>query len=192
MSKIHGTSISNGSELEKIIEGKVENIPDLDDFLRKEIMPDGVLLATKKQIKECGSFDKSGVEPDFLIFKRRNGEQQKCYVIELKDGHAFDTKKAAKEIENLHTFISNNGSKIQYRFIGYIVSFNKDNKEEIVDGFKHKITMDEAMTGREFCELLEIDYDEIVETRKSDQEDNLKYFAEEIMEIPEIAKLLKW
>ncbi|MCY4209017.1 MAG: hypothetical protein OXD29_13875 [Roseovarius sp.] len=42
------------------------------------------------------------------------------------------------------------------------------------------------MTGREFCELLEIDYNEIVEMRKSDQNDNMNYFMEELTKIKEI------
>lgn len=68
----------------------------------------------------------------------------------------------------------------------HIVCFNKENTEEIVEGFKRKITTDEAMTGREFCELLEIDYNEIVEMRKSDQNDNMNYFMEELTKIKEI------
>ena len=42
------------------------------------------------------------------------------------------------------------------------------------------------MTGREFCELLEINYDEIVKTRQSDQKDNMKYFLEELSHIEEV------
>lgn len=93
-SKVHGTTISNGIELEKIIKSMVQNVPDLDEFLRLDIMPDGVFLATKKQIKKCQTLDSNNQEPDFLIFKRRDDEQR-CHVIELKAGHAFDTKRLA-------------------------------------------------------------------------------------------------
>ncbi|MCY4207007.1 MAG: hypothetical protein OXD29_03525 [Roseovarius sp.] len=115
ISKVQGAVISSGTELEKIIKGKVRNIPKLDEFLKYEIMPDGVFLADRKQIKKSNSFIGSGIEPDFIIFKRRKGEQR-CYVIEIKDGHAFDTKKAEKERENLHKFTSKNAPKIQYVF----------------------------------------------------------------------------
>ena len=43
------------------------------------------------------------------------------------------------------------------------------------------------MTGREFCELLEIDYDEIVERRKADQESNLRCFVRELARIDRVA-----
>lgn len=185
ISKIQGTVISSGSELEKMIQERVQNIKDLDKFLEMELMQEGVYLATKKQVKNSTSFDCNGIEPDFLIFKRRKNKQ-KCYVIELKDGHAFDTKKAEKERDNLHRFTTANAPKIQYVFAIHIVSFNKDNRNEIVEGFKNKITIEEAMTGREFCELLEINYDEIVKTRQSDQKDNMKYFLEELSHIEEV------
>ena len=47
------------------------------------------------------------------------------------------------------------------------------------------------MTGQEFCDLLEIDYDEIVEVRKPDAEDNILYFLEELLRIPETKSLIE-
>jgi len=47
--------ISSGSELEKIIAASVPNIPELDAFLEREIMPEGVLLARKRQIKQSAT-----------------------------------------------------------------------------------------------------------------------------------------
>ena len=41
------------------------------------------------------------------------------------------------------------------------------------------------MTGREFCEPLEIDCNEIVEMQKSDQNDNMNYFMEKLTKIKE-------
>ena len=190
ISKVQGTVISSGSELERMIQKRVQNISDLDEFLKMEIMQEGVVLATKKQVKKCTSFTGTGIEPDFLIFKRRENKQ-KCYVIELKDGHVFDTKKAEKERENLHKFTASNASQIQYVFAIHVVSFNKDNRNEIVEGFKNKITIEEAMTGREFCKLLEIDYDEIVKTRQSDQKDNMRYFLEELSHIDDVANFFR-
>ncbi len=51
MSKVQGTVISAGSELEKLIAERVETIDDLDTFLCKDIMPNGVLLAEKKRLR---------------------------------------------------------------------------------------------------------------------------------------------
>ena len=51
MSKVQGTVISAGTELEKLITERVKTIDDLNAFLRKDIMPDGVLLAKKKRLR---------------------------------------------------------------------------------------------------------------------------------------------
>ncbi len=95
ITKIQSTVISAGTELEKIIHQEIKNIDSvggLESFLEYDVMPVGIFLATKKQIKKYNRFDSSGLEPDFLIFKRVNTSQF-CYIIELKDGHIFDTKK---------------------------------------------------------------------------------------------------
>ena len=54
----------------------------------------------------------------------------------------------------------------------------------IVKGFKGTFTIDNVMTGRELCNLLGIDYDAIIETRKQDAEDNVAYFTDELVKIP--------
>ena len=190
MSKVHGTSISAGSELERLITERIETIDDLDAFLRKDIMPDGVLLAKKKEIKKCTELDSQGSEPDFMIFKRRSGHQR-CHIVELKDGHIFDTKKVDGEREALHGFAKRNAGRLPYRVSTHFCAFNQDDAEVIWKGFKQKIDIKEAMTGREFCDLLEIDYDEIVEVRKSDAEDNILYFLEELLGIPEMKSLIE-
>ena len=43
---------------------------------------------------------------------------------------------------------------------------------------KSKITLEDAITRREFCQLLEVNYDTIIEERKSDQLPNLTYWDE--------------
>lgn len=190
MSKVQGTVISAGSELERLITERVETIDDLDAFLSKDIMPNGVLLAKKKAIKKCTGLDSQRSEPDFMIFKRRAGHQR-CHIIELKDGHVFDTKKADSEREALHGFAKRNAGRLPYRVSTHFCAFNQDDVEVIWKGFKQRIDIGEAMTGREFCDLLEINYDEIVEVRKPDAEDNIRYFAEELLRIPETKSLIE-
>ena len=190
MSKVQGTVISAGTELERLITERVKTIEDLDTFLRKDIMPDGVLLAKKKEIKKCTELDSQGSEPDFMIFKRRSGHQR-CHIVELKDGHIFDTKKADSEREALHGFAKRNAGRLPYRVSTHFCAFNQDDTEVIWKGFKQRIDIKEAMTGREFCDLLEIDYDEIIEIRKRDAEDNIRYFLEELLRIPETKDLIE-
>ena len=157
-SKVQSAVISSGSELEAMIAASVQNLPDLDAFLEQEIMPEGVLLARKRQIKQSNTLDFAGSEPDFMVFKRRGGVQA-CHIVELKDGHVFDTKKASAERQAMHGFIERNAQYIQYRFRAHFCAFNQDDRQAIWDGFKRRIALDEAMTGREFCELLEINYE---------------------------------
>lgn len=44
------------------------------------------------------------------------------------------------------------------------------------------------MTGREFCELLQIDYDSILALRAADREANYSEFLEQLLEIPSVRK----
>ena len=43
-----------------------------------------------------------------------------------------------------------------------------------------------AMTGKEFCDLVGLDFDKIVQERRKDQQQNLDYFISELKKIPEI------
>lgn len=189
-SKIHSAVISSGSELEARIAESVQNIPDLDAFLEQEIMPEGVLLARKRQIKRSATLDFAGSEPDFMVFKRRDGVQT-CHIVELKDGHVFDTKKASAERQAMHGFIERNAQHIQYRFQAHFCAFNQDDRQAIWDGFKRRIAFEEVMTGREFCDLLEIDYDSIVEARRADGSDNAEFFLSELAKSEPIRQRLR-
>ena len=179
VSKIHSASIRNGNELERMIAERVEHVPDLDEFLTAEIMPEGVLLATKKAIKTSATIDFGGAEPDFMVFKRRGG--QRCHIIELKIGHVFDTKKAAGERDSMHRFIARAARDIPYVVTSHFCAFFQNDHDAIMNGFKHKIAREEAMTGREFCDLLEIDYDEIARVFDEDAEDNLQYVLQQFV-----------
>ena len=189
MSKVQSAVISSGNELEKMIQERVEAIEDLDDFLSKDVMPEGVFLATKQEIKRCSHLYINDKNPDFIIFKRQ-GIDQHCHIVELKDGHVFDTKKVLGEVETLHRFVERNASTLRHSISTHFCAFNQEDRQAVWDGFKRGIAFEEAMTGREFCELLEIDYDEIVSERLQDTEDNTLYFVQELLRIPEIKSLI--
>lgn len=187
-SMVAGLVSMNGNELEKLIPSFAKHllIDDLDEFLQDQIMDIGVRLVEKKVIKASNSLEGHGIEPDFIVFKRE-GSSQFCYIIELKDGHVFDTKSSAKESQNLRTFLSKNADALHY-YNSYckIVGFNAQTHEEIVIGFKQKIALDQAMTGSEFCELLGINYDLIRDVRAQDREHNLDSIVDELLLIDEI------
>ena len=192
ISRIHATSIRAGSELEHIIEREAEanqtRIPDLDRFLANGV--DGVFIADKRTIRAARRIDFPGAEPDYLIFVRR-GNRRLCYVVELKDGDQFDTKKSSGEVDSLTRFSTTVGSTLSYETAIRVCSFNQDDKEAIVTGFKRTIDESLVWTGREFCDLLGFDYDAIVEERRADATANRRFLAQQLLNIPAMRDLLR-
>ena len=96
----------------------------------------------------------------------------------------FDTKKAAGERESMHRFVNVIAPVVRFTITVHFCSFNQDDRQAIVNGFKRKITLEEAMTGREFCTLLGIDYDEILQIRQEHQVVNFRDFIRELLTMP--------
>lgn len=193
LSRVQSLIIKNGYELERMVVdyGReqgiiVENAKALDDLLSPQIIPEGLYLAEKKVIKKSTVIEGNKIEPDFLLFNR-SADKQECYVIELKDGHEFDTKSSIKEAQNLADFSETNKERLHYWVIHQkIVGFNAETKGDIIEGFKRKINEDVAMTGAEFCALLGLDYLAIQEQRASDRVANMDEFIDQLRDIDEI------
>ncbi|MDE2776319.1 MAG: hypothetical protein OXI77_10295 [Chloroflexota bacterium] len=188
LSRVQSLIIKNGNELEKLVTDLMSDklIHDVDEFLSAQIMDIGVRVATKKALKKCSSLKGDGIEPDFIVFDRKRHSQD-CYVVELKDGHEFDTKSSEKEQQNLVDFLAANDTTLQfYNCHGKICGFNANTREEIQIGFKRKISIEEAMTGREFCELVAIDYDQIISHRSADRVANYDSFLSDLLDIPSV------
>lgn len=190
ISRVQSAVISSGSELERLIRERTNHIDDIDQFITADIMPEGVFVANKRDIRKSKSFSFSGAEPDFVVFKRRD-KKQKCYIVELKDGDTFDTKKASGERASMHAFVSKNAQNLPFIVSIHFCCFNQNDRNEIVKGFKNKINAEEAMTGEDFCELLELDYNEIVKEREAGVKDNLPYFLSELIKIDVVRDWLK-
>jgi hypothetical protein len=200
ISKLHATVITNGTELEKIILQRVNNVmteEKFDNFLNGELDM-GNYVITKKLFKsKIQDALNTNYQPDFMIIIVN---ENKIYIIELKDGDAFDTKKAAGELSTLldvknsmETFLGRKFKKSNLKKYDVEIkfcSFNQLNKQKIVEGLKNRIDLNMAMNGQELCQLMGIDYNEIVELRKQEQDENLKYFIEKIQEIPEVKNML--
>ena len=190
MAKVQSTVISNGNELEKIILSKTNNVTDLNDFIENVTIgnvSNGTYVCTKRILKKS-KYKLDGNEPDLLIFIVQ--QRRVCKIIELKDGDSFDTKKAAGEHEHLENFSLFFGAKIPFVVDYYICCFNQLDKQSIVAGFKNQFSIEHVMPGKELCEILDISYEEIIEERKKDAEDNIIYFYEELISIPIIKKLI--
>ena len=192
ISRVHAASISSGHELESLILEKsnlflVQTVEEMESILLNGEKFDKKTYLIPKKIVKKSKF-KSKHEPDYLILKK---ETKTLYITELKDGDAFDTKKSAGEVESLRRFQNDISENIPYKTLILVCCFNQTDKEKIIQGFKSKIKPDEAFTGKEFCELIGIDYQAIIKKRKEqDQKENLKFFCEELLKIEECRKII--
>jgi hypothetical protein len=188
ISRIQAAVISCGSELEQLIWDRVVQIDDLDWFLKTTLHSeeDRVFVARKQQIKSCKTIQ-SQYEPDFLAFHPLT---RNCYIMEVKDGDQFDTKKAAGERQMLEKFRTDISHSVPYITHIYLCSFNSPTREEIYRGLKRKFQRAELITGRELCDLFRIEYDSIVKHREKDQQANLEYIVHELLAIDAIRDVL--
>jgi hypothetical protein len=99
-------------------------------------------------------------------------------------------RKAAGERESLHRFMIAISPHIQFSVSIHFCCFHRENRAQIVEGFKKKITENEAMTGPEFCGLLGIDYDEMIARRREHQQKNFDCFIDTLLEIPAVLEAL--
>lgn len=191
ISQIHATSISAGTELERLISEKHTNLMTEDlfsDFIGHKLS-NGVYLVPKKVIKSVlHQALNTSTEPDFIVIVVVD---KKAYITELKDGDTFDTKKAAGEVLTCRNFAQLFKqylikSRLHYDVLIRICCFNQDSREAIVKGFKNEIKITEAWTGRDFCREIGISYENIIQQRKVHQEENLSYFIERMLDIDDV------
>lgn len=191
LSAVHATVISSGNNLQTIIENHCQNLTNIDfeSFVSGSLY-NGKYLFTSHLIKtklkkhiECVH------EPDFVFVVIYD---KNCYIIELKDGDTFDTKKSAGEVKHMREFAECFSAKFtDYNvFIRYCM-FNQDNKKMIVDGLKKNITTEEAMTGKELCDLLGISYTNILQQRKKFAPNNIDFFVRELLKINAINEKIR-
>lgn len=189
ISRIHATSISAGSFLENYLASIGPLLPKEEiPRIFNNTLPDGVFLVSKKTIKICITHYvnlSKAIEPDYLIVDSLN---KKCLVIELKDGDNFDTKKAQGEVSSLVTYSNALSNKLPYPWTSEIkvCMFNQVDKLKIVNGFKSRITIGQAMSGDEFCQILNLDKSKVDEARKQACEKNFNFTISELLKIPEV------
>jgi hypothetical protein len=190
LSRVQSAVIASGSELERFVIESTRTLDDVDKFLDMDLIPEGIFVAPKKVLRKSKLINYADVEPDFVVFERK-GKRHHCYLVELKDGDTFDTKKAAGERESLHRFMIAISPYIQFSTSIHFCCFHRETRAQIVEGFKRKISANEAMTGREFCELLDIDYDAIITRRMEHQQRNFDCFINTLLEIPAVLRALE-
>ena len=189
--RVQSTCIANGTELEKILLKEAASCATvidrgevLDDFIAEcnaSKAQDGAYLATKSAVK-ASKLNVRDHEPDFIVFVV-SPTKRHCYIIEMKDGYEFDTKKAPGELDSLMKCQYAIAPLIPFSASIHMCSFNQLDKGLIVSGFKNVFSPDQVMTGEEFCEILGISYKGVLATRQEDTDDNLAYFLDELMGI---------
>ena len=189
--KAQSTVITNGTELEKIISDQSQLMTNLDDFIKNvklNKINQGSYLCTKRVVKNSRyKMDKH--EPDFMVFTVN--DDKICNLIELKDGDSFDTKKSTAEFENLKQFMEHLVPQIPFMVKFFICCFNQDDKDKIIEGFKHRFTKEQILTGREICDLLKINYNYILKLREQDATDNFDYVINELSKIREMHECIQ-
>jgi hypothetical protein len=183
-SRLQSAIIRAGLELEGILEQEIpsEIVTTLPALTTSTHDLPAVQVVFKPARTDPDSAGKK-IEADLLVIDNQNRVMN---LVEVKEGHVFDTKKADGELASLKSITSWLAQEFPYRATYYLCAFNQEDKQEIVNGAKRRFTVDHVLTGRELCEMVGIDYDAICESRKRDQLENRTYFLTELLRIPEI------
>lgn len=180
ISAIQGTIIALGDSLEKIIpEIAITIDDDMVDAFMKKTLPPGIYVIPKSVMRKSKYF-MFDEQPDLLLV---NVDKNTCKVMEIKLGKNFDTKKVDGELASLKSYAETLERGTTYRIsIGFCAWYAKD-KKAIVKGFKGKITEKEAFTGKDFCEMAHINFEDVEKAIISHEEENRKVFFKRVFEI---------
>jgi len=185
LSRVHATLIRNGNELEELIKTRC---PFHRSGLQQRVMHTGQLLAFDEAIEvyfgeQINLGQGRPISSDAVIL---NHTDRTAVVVEIKDGDAFDTKKAQGEHDSMSRIAKWLGEMLQYSVKIYFCCFNQKDKHTILNGLKGRFSIEEVLTGREFCEMIAVDYDELCRAREADARDNLEYFTKQIKDCLDI------
>lgn len=189
ISRVQATVIRSGNELEHLIETKTSNSIKslLSNATQNAVIGTDKTLEVVFKPKRFVTGEKGSIG-DLAIF---NHSMRQILLIEIKDGDTFDTKKSDGELASLEKFATQLEKETSYEVFVYFCSFNQEDKDMIIKGAKGRFSLGQIMTGRELCNLLSINYDEIIFIRKSNQPENLRFFVTELLKIREIRQLIE-
>ena len=182
MTRIQSTAISCGRELEKIVTdllGRKYNV--INDITQDQIehMKSSDWVITPGTLRKSKMFKKLSHFPDYVFFK--NGM---CYIIELKSGAMFDSKKSDKEWQELKKSKKFFSSLLGCPVETFVCTFSAKTKEHGYIGCKKRIPCESILTGRDMCKLFNISYSSIIHIRNEDQKENMHYLVKELMSSP--------
>lgn len=181
ISQTHAAAIRLGTELEQVFRSLVppETVADIHKISRGEIDPLAPKHVVFKPSKPRVGREQAIVS-DFAIFFHQDKE---FYVVELKLGYDFDTQKSEAANKKLHTVSEYITSRTGYTARPFIASFSATSKKQMIEGFKGYFAEDEVMLGPELCFYLGVDFEEVLQRLKGDQDANKEYFMGQIDKI---------
>ena len=192
ISGVHATSVAAGVELEKTILAFAEDngmrVDSLEIVADRPELRAGIKLVAKKDLKSANLIPSEKSLPDFVIL---DFHENRCLVLEVTDGDTFDTKRVKPEVEIFKLFAEQLERMIGMPAFVQICAFNQDDKQRIVTGYKSDISVEQAMTGRELCSILGIDYDNLVDSRKLDAPENTDEFVRRLVAIDDVRDAIK-
>jgi hypothetical protein len=190
ISRLHATVIRSGNELERLLEQSTPSRlrTTLPHAIRvaKSASAAGVQTVFSPKIRKRGA--PHGITGDVVLFDHG---RKHISVIEVKDGDTFDTKKASGELESMRLSAAALENDSGYSASIFFCSFNQPDKEAIVMGAKGRFSPQQVMTGRELCDIPNIDYEAFTAKRRSEQLQNLDYFLDQLASIPELRERLR-
>jgi hypothetical protein len=177
--KAQSCVIGNGNELEnKVLQyssaSNKFNKQHLDEFN----LDTSSAFIVQMKVPTPNSSQKKNVAVDCVAITN-----EEIFLIELKDGSNFDTKKSAGEVASLNKACSIVSSRDprNRKCTPKIVFWNAQSLKEV--SFKVKGADDMLMLGQEFCSTFGVDFNKINSERKQDAERNLQYFVEQLKQM---------
>jgi hypothetical protein len=165
--------ISNGNDLDsKIIPDARFNKHNPQKSNSSKINHEciGHFFKFKVMKEDCTRIKKTCIEIDYLTV-----DSKRIRIFEIKDGDNFDTKKSEGEIESLT--IATNYFKERFPdhdVTSHVVMWNASDVNKTL--FKVKgLPSDCLMTGKHFCELIDLPFEEIVEYKKNQQQSGVSF-----------------
>ncbi|MFN8502356.1 hypothetical protein [Kouleothrix sp.] len=185
ISQTHAAAIRFGTELERVIsslvpQSSIATVQSIAQTIARgevdPLIPKHVIFKpTKPPVGRARA-----IVCDFAIFFHQD---QEFYVVELKLGHDFDTQKSEAAHSKLQTICEFLTGRTGYTGRTYIASFSATSKKQMLEGFKGYFHENEVMLGPELCFYMGVDYEEVLQRLKVDQDANKEYFLGQIDKI---------
>jgi len=189
ISRVHVCAIRNGNELESLLRDLSPYKAELSQIITAaNHRTSSPLVAFGTEIRQFRKSTPDAPLTDVVVYTPNTHE---LFVIELKDGDTFDTKKADGELASAKKFTDWIRPRVNIPVSYYFCSFNQNSHEKIVIGVKQRFSIRQVLTGAELCSLIDVDYTDIRLRREGDQAANREYFVNQLLQIPEIREIIE-